>query len=83
MKNIRELIGNAVPNIKSLDEIKREGKYLAAINQNKCIKCGKCLVCIYNAVEKYKEQITINDNKCNGCKVNNKRVYKYFNLIRF
>ncbi|RLD61417.1 MAG: (4Fe-4S)-binding protein [Bacteroidetes bacterium] len=41
---------------------------IAKIDQNKCIKCGKCAdVCRFNAIPIINEQYTINSLNCEGC----------------
>ena len=41
---------------------------IAEINQDECIKCGKCKdVCRFNAVPIINQQYTINSLNCEGC----------------
>lgn len=45
-------------------------KYVAALDERKCISCGKCVdKCMFNALEIKNKKITLDQKKCWGCGV--------------
>jgi dihydropyrimidine dehydrogenase (NAD+) subunit PreA len=67
--SLDEIRGIALPNILKTAEVERapEGVY-AAIDSEKCTKCGVCVrSCFYDAIKLTKVGAVINQKKCDGC----------------
>lgn len=68
-KTLDEIRDIALPNILRTKDVEREpeGVY-AAVDFNKCTKCGVCVrSCFYHAINLTKAGAIIDTNKCNGC----------------
>lgn len=69
---LEDLIGLALPNIVSADELDRDFLIEPKIDREKCVKCGRCYVSCYDAAhqaidwDEEKRIPKIND-KCVGC----------------
>ena len=72
ISNISELIGGALPNIVSQDELSREHQVVSSINRGTCIKDDLCYISCrdggHMAIELGEDRIPIVDEeKCVGC----------------
>lgn len=66
--NIKSIRGKALKNLKSFDEMKVEPITCIANEQTCNIGCNKCIdSCIYAAISKLDNNVTINKEMCEGC----------------
>ena len=68
---LSDLVGKALPNIVSADDIDRSFKIIPKIDYDKCVNCGRCYVSCFDAAHQaidWEEgrKPVINDN-CVGC----------------
>ena len=68
LKNISDIRGAALKNLKSFDEMKYEPS-ISTVNSTLCTEnCSKCIdLCIYKAVTRTSGKISIDKGKCTGC----------------
>ncbi len=72
-KNLDEFIGLALPNIIPAEELDRDYKVIAKINEKKCIGCGRCYVSCYDGAhqaidwDQKKRKPVVDSEKCVGC----------------
>lgn len=72
IKNLSELVGNAIPKIIPAEELDRDFQIVPHIDENKCIGCGRCYISCsdgsHQAIDwdSEKRKPTIKDN-CVGC----------------
>lgn len=64
---IRSLIGKTSRRLLSLDNVRRDVFFCAAISEDKCTMCGACRLCIYGAVEVREDKYHIDQSRCVGC----------------
>jgi len=68
IKNIEQLRGMALPNLKSFDEMKVEPVTSVSDNQVCAENCEKCIkACIYGGISRTKEGVTTDRQLCTGC----------------
>jgi len=68
--SIEDIIGMALPNIKSLCDVPRKDTFQAKarVNKDTCTGCGFCKeVCFYGAITIEDSLAVIDQNKCDGC----------------
>lgn len=67
--SVAEMKGVALPNIITTKFVEREPEGVhAAVDANKCTKCGVCVrSCFYEAIKLTKVGAVINEKKCDGC----------------
>ncbi len=69
---VEDLVGMALPNIVSAEELDRDFKIIPKIDEDKCVGCGRCYVSCYDAAHQAIDwdgetrKPVINDN-CVGC----------------
>ena len=68
LKNISEIRGAALKNLKSFDEMKYEPS-VSTVSGTLCTEnCSKCIdLCIYGAVTRTSGKINVDKGKCTGC----------------
>ncbi|NLB74109.1 MAG: 4Fe-4S binding protein [Firmicutes bacterium] len=68
-ESLDDIRGIALPNIITTDFVERDPEGVhAAIDTNKCNKCGVCKrSCFYDAIKVTRTGAIINANKCDGC----------------
>jgi dihydroorotate dehydrogenase (fumarate) len=67
VESIHNLIGRAIGELKSLEEIDRSNRYLAEVT-DRCIACGKCKnICLYDAIDYSGDSPLIDPELCDGC----------------
>ena len=68
LKNISDIRGKALDNLKSFDEMKFEPS-ISTVNGTLCSEnCSKCIdLCMYGAVTRTSGKISIDKGKCTGC----------------
>ncbi|EFV02595.1 dihydropyrimidine dehydrogenase [Pseudoramibacter alactolyticus ATCC 23263] len=70
---LRDLVGVALKNIISAEELDRSYKVLVQINEDKCVGCGRCYVSCYDGghqaiqFDSQARRATIDEDKCVGC----------------
>ena len=73
--SLDEMIGLALPNIVGADDINRDFRSLAQIDQDKCVSCGRCYVSCqdggHQAIDWDKDtrKYKVDENKCVGCQL--------------
>ena len=68
VKNLSELRGKALDNLKAFDEIKFEPAVSRANGVPCSENCSKCVnACMYQAISRSGDSIRIDRNKCTGC----------------
>jgi len=75
MKSVDELIGKAVPSVTDWKFLNLNHVDKAVIDQDKCIKCGRCYIACEDASHQAIEYtnnnddrvFTVNDDECVGC----------------
>lgn len=71
-KTLDEMVGLALPNIISAEELDRDFKIIPKIDEEKCVGCGRCYISCFDAAHQAidwndeKRRPEINDN-CVGC----------------
>ncbi|MBQ6496888.1 MAG: tRNA-dihydrouridine synthase [Firmicutes bacterium] len=68
LKNISEIKGKALDNLKSFEEMKYEPS-VSIVNGTLCTEnCSKCIdLCLYGAVTRTSGKINVDRGKCTGC----------------
>ena len=68
LKNISDIKGKALENLKSFDEMKFQPQ-VSRVNGTPCGEnCELCMsACMYRAIRKEKDTIKVNRSKCTGC----------------
>lgn len=72
-KTIDEFVGLALPNVIPADDVDRDYKVVAAINDKKCIGCGRCYVSCFDGAHQAidwnekKRRPKVDNDKCVGC----------------
>ncbi len=72
-KTIDEFIGLALPNLIPAEDLDRDFKIIAKINDKKCIGCGRCYISCYDAAHQAidwdakKRKPSVDSEKCVGC----------------
>ncbi len=72
LKSVNELVGRALPNLTSHDELTYANKVVANINEESCIRCGDCYIACrdggHMAIEMAADRATkVDAEKCVGC----------------
>jgi ferredoxin len=66
--SIHHLIGKAVGELQTLEEVDKSDRYYAEVTEAACISCGKCRdICLYDAIEYTGDKPSIDRNLCDGC----------------
>lgn len=66
--SITEIVGKAVPNVLSLEELDRKSVYKSSIDQMRCVACGRCVECCpYNAITLDGRRARVITELCQGC----------------
>ncbi|OGO80133.1 MAG: hypothetical protein A2Y21_06535 [Clostridiales bacterium GWC2_40_7] len=67
-KSLDEIRGIALPHITTVEELAKLPAMYAAINTEKCTKCGLCeKVCFYRAISKGERAYCVTRENCDGC----------------
>ncbi len=72
-EHLEEMVGLANKNVIPAEELNRDYRYLPEIDEEKCLKCLRCVVSCYDGAHQaisYDEKTrkpTIDENKCVGC----------------
>ena len=72
VSSLDEIIGTALPNIVSAEELDRDFKIIPEIDEKKCVNCGRCYISCFDAGhqaidwDEEKRLPEVNDN-CVGC----------------
>ena len=73
--SLEQMVGKALPNIVGADDINRDFKSLAHIDQDKCISCGRCYVSCqdggHQAIDwnEAERKFAVDEDKCVGCQL--------------
>lgn len=68
IRDLSEIRGSALGNIKSFDEIQVEPIISSMIKPCETSNCERCVnACIYNALQKENGIVTVDTNRCRGC----------------
>lgn len=72
-EHVQDLIGLAVPNIVTTDQLARDYEIIPQIDQDRCVGCGRCYISCYDAAHQAiewdgdKRRPRIDQEKCVGC----------------
>lgn len=70
---VEDMIGIALPNIVTTDQLPRDYEILPRFDQDKCVGCGRCYVSCYDAAhaaidwDAERRRPVLNEDKCVGC----------------
>lgn len=61
------IVGKAAERLLPLKDVDRSKRFVAKVDQDVCVKCGRCRdICIYDAIV-YGDKPAIDPKKCDGC----------------
>lgn len=66
--SVNDVVGVALPNIVSFEELDRVSVYKSGIDRDKCISCMRCSrSCFYEAIKIMDGEVTVDQELCTGC----------------